>query len=89
MKLKMATSTEPTDKPIYEFCMAAQRLRRRRPKNTREALEMAVLLAILEDRPEEEARAWQQLQMRRQLSVVRGKRPDDINAGNIKTGPYK
>ena len=74
MKLKMATSTEPTDKPIYEFCMAAQRLRRRRPKNTREALEMAVLLAILEDRADDEARAWQRLQQRRRLFVIRENR---------------
>lgn len=70
----MPTSTESTEKPIYEFCVAAQRLRHRTPRNTREALEIDVLLAILEDRADDEARAWQRLQQRRRLFVIRENR---------------
>ncbi len=62
------------EKPIYEFWIAAQRLRRRTPRNTEEALEIAVLLAILEGQPEEEVRAWQRLQQRRRLFVIRENR---------------
>lgn len=76
--------TAPTEKPIYEFWSAAQRLRRRTPRNTEEALEIDVLLAILEDRPEAEARAWQKLQQRRRLFVIRENKQEAIDAGNIK-----
>lgn len=58
------------EKPIYEFWSAAQRLKTSKSKNSREALEKQILVAILEDRDEEADALYSKLKKREKFSVV-------------------